>query len=162
VSGCFFLNKVQKLKRKGSPELRLGHAVARCLLIRLSDSRSRSGILSKRLNVSSKIPSLPARFVIQVFAEPLRVPKFRRWGHPERGRETLVRSVSCQCMSSIAVLFVSAIEEFNVDRKAECGQLNLAHTHVTRNLKNIKNEETETKSKYRVYLHIAQHRPVLR
>jgi len=33
------------------------------------------------------------------------------------------------------------IEEFNMDSKAECGQLNLAH--VTRNKKNSK-EETKT------------------
>ena len=47
--------------------------------------------------------------------------------------------------SGTAVTTYDAIEEFNVDWKVECDQLNLAHATT----KNILNEETETKTKLR-------------
>jgi len=43
------------------------------------------------------------------------------------------------------------IEEFNVDGKAECGQLNLAH--VARNKKTHKKEETKTNIHSKQTLH---------
>jgi len=61
-----------------------------------------------------------------------------------------VTSIRCNGIEALAHYFVNqavfhgrydAIEEFNLDSKAECGQLNLAH--VARN-KKYKKEETKT------------------
>jgi len=66
-----------------------------------------------------------------------------------------VTSIRCNGIEALAHYFVSqavfhgrhdAIEEFNLDSKAECGQLNLAH--VAKKTKNCKKQETKQIRQY--------------